>query len=241
MRHRSVLRLGVVALLCAASGAARADFLATFDDLPAPPALDSSTGLRSANSNSLVYGGITWDSRFDVVGDQFRVNPPPNPPPNPVYGIPHSGHYFLTNDAGADGLTINTNLILTGAWFGRNEYFGFGGGADQVTIVAMSGSTDLASVVFNLPPETTPGQPPAMSFVDLSSFAGLSGITGYRIDRHVPRDFAVNWVADDFQFVTASAVPEPGSLTLLACALPAGALLLWRKRSVPRERARLEA
>jgi hypothetical protein len=230
MRFRAVLRLGVVAIICAGSGAARGDIIATFDDLPTPPPLDGATGLQSANNNSLVYGGIAWDSGFSVVGDQYRVNPLPNPPPNPVFGIPHSGHYFVTNGNGDSGLTITTGLVLTGAWFGRNEYYGFGGGADQVTIVAMSGSTDLASVVFDLPPETHPGEPNPMSFDDLSRFAALSGITGYRVDRHAPSQFAVNWVADDFQFV--SVVPEPGSLALSASALPAVAVLLRRRRGV---------
>jgi PEP-CTERM motif len=129
-------------------------------------------------------------------------------------------------------VTMTTGLTMTGAWFGRNEYFGFGGGADQVTIVAMSGATDLRSVVFNLPPEIVPGVAPPMSFVDLSSFAGLSGITGYRIDRRAPSQFAVNWVADDFTFATATvaAVPEPGTLALMASALPALAVIVWRKR-----------
>jgi hypothetical protein len=235
MRFRFVPVLGAVALVGAISGSASADFLATFDDLSRPPALNSSTSLPSANNDSTVYGGVIWDPRFSVVGDQFRVNPPPNPPPNPVYGIPHSGHFFVTNDTGADGLTITTPLVLTGAWFGRNEYFGFGGGADQVTITAVSGTTDLSSVVFDLPPETTPGVPNPLSFVDLSSFESLSGITGYRINRHVPRDFAVNWVADDFQF--SAVVPEPRSLVLLASALPIAGLFLWRRPALSRRHA----
>jgi hypothetical protein len=232
MRIRVGFGLCLAAIVFTVSGAVRADVIATFDDLPAPPALNSSTPLQFANNNSLVYKGVTWDSRFSVVGDQFRVNPLPNPPPNPLYGIPHSGHYFVSNSSGDTGLTITTPLILTGAWFGRNEYFGFGQGADQVTIVALAGSHELASVVFNLPPELSPGVPSPMGFVDLSSFKSLSGITGYRIDRHAPTQFQVNWVADDFRFAS-SPVPEPATLSLACAALPA-VLLLCRTRMVRR-------
>src|SRR5262249_22707759 len=96
--------------------------------------------------------------------------------------------------------------------------------------VAMSGTRDLASVVFDLPPEAHPGEPNPMSFVNLSQFASLSGVTGYRIDRRAPNQFAVNWVADDFQFATASSVPEPGPLALITASFPALAFLLRRRR-----------
>lgn len=227
MQPRCARYLGLVAVLGALAVPARANVVATFDDLPTPPALDSSTGLQFTNNNSLVYQGITWDSRFTVVGDEYRVNPPPAPPPNPLFGLPHSGDYFVTNGDGASGLTITTSQILTGAWFGQNEYYGFGGGADQITIVALAGAVELASVVFDLP-ENNAGQPEPLSFVDTSSFVGLAGITGYRIDRRAPNQFAVNWVADDFQF-QAAAVPEPASIALVASALPI-ALLAWRRR-----------
>lgn len=213
-------------LIFAVSVMARGDVVATFDDLPNPPALDATASFSDANNNSLVYDGVTWDSRFSVVGDQYRTNPLTNPPPNPLFGLPHSGHDFVTNGNGDTGLTLTTDLVLTGAWFGRNQYYGFGGGADQITIVAMSGSTDLASVVYNLP-LTDPGQPEPLTFVDTSRFLTLSEITGYRIDRNAPSEFAVNWVADDFQF--ARTVPEPATLGLIASALPV-LLFSYRRR-----------
>lgn len=201
-------------LACASAHAA----LATFDDLVAPPALDSATGLFFANGASSSYGGVTWDSRFTVVGDAYRVD---TSTPGPLFGLPHSGHYFVTNQgAGNDGLLINTTQVLTGAWFGRNEYYGYGAGADQVTIHALNGSTVLASVVFDLP-ELLAGLPEVLSFVDTGSFMALSGITGYRIDRHELGTESGNWVADDFNFVAARDVPEPATLGLLL-----GALLL---------------
>lgn len=208
--------VSLIALLWAGVSAQAA--LVTFDDLGAPPPVDSATGLFFANGASSSYGGVTWDSRFTVVGDAYRVD---TATPGPLFGLPHSGHYFVTNQgdgAGNDGLTLSTTMVLTGAWFGRNEYYGFGAGADQVTIRALSGATVLASVVFDLP-ELLAGLPEVMSFVDTSSFTTLAGITGYRIDRRELGTLAGNWVADDFTFVAARDLPEPATVWLLLSAL----------------------
>jgi hypothetical protein len=212
MRSKPAFPILSAAALLAVSAQAHSA-TATFDDLPTPPAVTSATSLPNANNGGLTYSGATWDPLFSVVGDEYRISST-----GPLFGIPHSGHYFLSNGNGEDGLTIATSQILTGAWFGRNEYYGFGGGADQITLVALSGNTVLQSVVFDLP-ETHPGQPEPLSFVDTSAFAALSGITGYRIDRHAPGPFANNWVADDFQFSPANPVPEPGTGWLFGLAL----------------------
>jgi hypothetical protein len=198
----------------------------TFDDLPSPPATNTATGLFFANNASSLYHDVLWDSRVDVVGDAYRVDPVT---PGPLFGIPHSGHYFLSNGSGAnDGIVLTTDQVLMGAWFGRNEYFGFGGGSDQVTINALHGSTVLDSVVFGLPRPAVSGQPGAMGFADTSRFAGLTGITGYRIDRHELPAGTGNWVADDFSFAAAS-VPEPSSLALsLSSALILGGTFVFR-------------
>lgn len=195
-----------------AAAPAMAGVIATFDDLPFPPALDSATGIQWTNSSaSLEYRGVIWDDRFGVVGDEYRVGGPGGP----LFGIPHSGHYFVSNATGDSGLTITTNKVLTGAWFGRNQYYGFGeGGADQVTIVALNGASELGSVVFDLP-ESHPGLPEPLSFVDTSIFATLGAITGYRIDRRELGQLNGNWVADDFTFADAAQVPLPGSALLM--------------------------
>lgn len=224
---KAIGKLVSVSALILACASAQAD-LVTFDDLVAPPALDSATGLFFANGASSSYGGVSWDSRFAVVGDAYRVD---TGTPGPLFGLPHSGHYFVTNQAGGsgnDGLLIDTTQVLTGAWFGRNEYYGFGAGADQVTIHALNGATVLATVVFDLP-ELLVGLPEVMSFVDTSAFAALSGITGYRIDRRELGTLSGNWVADDFNFVAARDVPEPATLGLLL-----GALLLAAAVRQPR-------
>lgn len=199
-----------------AAAPAMAGVIATFDDLPFPPALDSATGIQWTNSSaSLEYQGVIWDDRFGVVGDEYRVGGPGGP----LFGIPHSGHYFVSNATGDSGLTITTNKVLTGAWFGRNQYYGFGeGGADQVTIVALNGASELGSVVFDLP-ESHPGLPEPLSFVDTSIFATLGAITGYRIDRRELGQLNGNWVADDFTFADAAQVPLPGSGLLMLAGL----------------------
>jgi hypothetical protein len=219
MKFSVCLPAGLVAALALSSIAHGASITATFDDLPTLPTPITPIPLQDANNGSPVYHGIAWSSGFSVVNDEYRTGGQSGTPPPPVFGIPHSGHYFVTNQTG-ESVTITTNLVLTGAWFGRNEYYGYGGGADQITIVALSGVTDLASVAFDLPaniPGTPYEQPAPLSFVDTGGFSALSGITGYRIDRRAPSEFAVNWVADDFQFAT---VPLPGTLFLFAAALP---------------------
>lgn len=222
------LRLWVLSGLLGLGFAAQAA-TASFDDLSALPDTDGQSGLFFANGQSLYYAGVLWDERFRVVGDTYRVDP--GPPPGPLYGIPHSGHYFVTNEGDGvlnDAMQITTTMLLTGAWFGRNEYYGFGAGADQVTIRALAGDQVLASVVFELP-DTDPGHPAPLQFVDTSSFALVSGITSYRIDRHELGDQSGNWVADDFNFVPASPVPEPASAVLWLAGLGLLASLARRR------------
>jgi hypothetical protein len=212
MDMKTVLRVGLGSWLCIGIAAEARGGIITFDDLPAPPATNTATGLFFANNGSSLYDGVVWDSRVDVVGDAYRVDPNT---PGPLFGIRHSGHYFISNGSGSnDGIVLATNQVLMGAWFGRNEYFGFGAGSDQVTINALHGTTVLASVVFDLRPPAVSGQPGMMAFADTSRFASLSGITGYRIDRHELGAGTGNWVADDFSFAAIASVPEPSSLEL---------------------------
>jgi hypothetical protein len=216
--------------LSLSAGVAAHAATASFDDLASLPAPDSQRGLFFANGDSLGYAGVTWDNRFTVVGDQYRVD---TVTPGPLFGIPHSGNYFVSNEGdGAlnDALSITTTMVLAGAWFGRNEYYGFGAGSDQITIHALGGSQVLSSVVFDLP-DTDPGNPAPLQFIDTSQFAALSGITGYRIDRRELGTQSGNWIADDFTFVPATPVPEPTQSMLLLGGLGLLAALVLRRRS----------
>ena len=187
---------------------------AGFDDFVPQPAVDAVERLVDADGGSSTYRGIVWDVRFRVVGDEYRIEAGA-----PTYGVARSGHHFVTNELSAvggvpsdDGLTITTTQVLTEAWFGQNEYYGFGGGADQITIHAVGGNAVLASVIADLP-DANPGLPEPLAKVDTSAFLALTGITGYRIDRRQQNEFASSWVADDFVF--AAPVPEPGEWAML--------------------------
>lgn len=203
--------IATAAALAGLAGVAQAT-TAAFDDLAGPPVPAAATSLSAANSGSDSYAGVVWDSRFVVVGDQYRVDPPSGP----LFGLPHSGHYFVTNADGADGLTMTTTQVLTSAWFGQNAYYGFGNGADRITVSALQDSNVLGSAQLDLQ-NANPGQPSQLQRMDTSAFLALSGITGYRIDRRAPGQYLDNWVGDSFVF--QSPVPEPSSAWLLVLGL----------------------
>jgi len=136
----------------------------------------------------------------------------------------------VTNQDGADGLTLTTTLVLTSAWFGQNEYYGYGGGADAITISALHGTSVLASIPWPLL-DAHPGEPEPLQMVDTTAFRSLTGITGYRIDRHAQDQYHDHWVADSFVF-EAAPVPEASTAGMLALGL--GALLAIGRRRVPR-------
>jgi hypothetical protein len=216
----------IIAIVVAAAAPSAHAVTAGFDDLAAQPAIDAVARLIDVNGGSGTYLGMVWDARFRVVGDQYRIEVGA-----PFYGVARSGRHFVTNEMSMvggvpsdDGLTITTTQVLTEAWFGQNEYYGFGGGADQITIRALSGDTVLGAVTADLP-DANPGLPEPLSKVDTSAFLALDGITGYRIDRRPQNEFASSWIADDFVF--AAPVPEPGTWAMLVAG---GMLLGWTGR-----------
>ena len=173
-----------------------------------------------------------------MIGDEYRIG---GPAPNPAMGVPHSGHYFLNNGNDPnDDLIITTPNVLTRAWFGRNEYYGYGGGASEVTVTAFGSSGNLGSVTLvlpdtfpntgNLPPPNDSignGLPDPMVQMNTSSFLSLAGITGYRISRLETASQTGDWVADDFTFASPAAIPEPSSFALMGVGL---LFLFWRAR-----------
>jgi len=229
------LTLGLILALAPFSGAWA--LTVGFEDLVAPPALNASEGLQYTNNDSSSYDGIVWDSRITVVGKSYEVNA--SPPAGPLFsgGAPGGGNYYITNGTGAtsdpnttygNGITLTTNQVLQGAYFGSVEYYGYnvGEGASQISITAMNGSTALDTLNFTLVPNTQTGGSSntavAMTYFNTSAFSSLSGINSYVINR-TPRagdltanDSNVGWVADNFTFSRpSSSVPEPTNEYLL--------------------------
>ena len=211
-----------------------------FDNLPTQGATNQSLSFEDSNGGSNTFQGVTFNAnQFKVTGDDYRVG---GAAPNPAFGLPHSGHFFLNNaNTPNDGVVLTTSLVLTEAWFGRNEYYGYGGGASDVTVTAFGVNGDLGSVAISLP-DTFPytgnlpspnqsignGLPDPMVRMDTSNFLALSGITGYRINRIEIGSSTGNWVADDFTFTQAvpwetDALPIVGSTLLFGCGV-------WAKR-----------
>ena len=173
---------------CLSDAAWGAGFTIDFDHLPTLGATDGNQSIADANGGSNTIQGVTFAANFRVAGDQYRIG---GAPPNPSFGVPHSGHYFLNNgNTPNDDLVISAASVLTEAWFGRNEYYGYGGGASAVTVTALRGSLDLGSITLDLP-DTFPytgnlpppndsignGLPDPMVRMDTSSFLGLVGIS----------------------------------------------------------------
>ena len=121
-----------------------------FDNLPTQGATNKSLSFEDSNGGSNTFQGVTFNAnQFIVTGDDYRVG---GAAPNPAFGLPHSGHFFLNNaNTPNDGVVLTTSLVLTEAWFGRNEYYGFGGGASDVTVTAFGVNGDLGSVAISLP------------------------------------------------------------------------------------------
>lgn len=187
-----------------------------FDTLASPPAGTAFSVLSSANGGSSLLGGVTFDSRFVVVGDAY-VEAFQNTGGTAPFAHPHSGHFAVFNSSAQNSLTLGTTQVLAGAWFGSPNFGGGPGGAQQVIVRAMHNATELGSASLSL-------SGTAMQFLDTSAFLGFSGITGYQIDRLTGTGpyGGGHWVADDFTF---AAVPEPAHAVAAAAALCALTLL----------------
>jgi hypothetical protein len=186
----------------------RGQTVINFDSLPSGPARTTFLSFSSSNNGSSTFAGVTFDSRFYVVGDQYVEQFQNNGGSNPFIQ-PVTVHYGVFNDSGLDALTLTTPLVLTGVWFARPDFGNGVGGASAVMIKALNGATVLGSVSMNLNTGAT------MQFMDTSAFSSLSGITNYEIDRTAtglgPYGGG-HFVADNFTF---AAIPEPSAWAAL--------------------------
>jgi len=191
-----------------------------FDSLASPPAGTAFSVLSTANGGSSLLGGVTFDSRFVVVGDAY-VEAFQNTGGIAPFAQPHSGHFTVFNASAQNSLTLGTTQVLTGAWFGSPNFGGGPGGAQQVNVRAMHNAIELGSASLSLTGT-------AMQFLDTSAFSGFAGITGYQIDRLSGTGpyGGGHWVADDFAF---AAVPEPAHAVAAAAAALCGFTLLRRR------------
>src|SRR5688572_4899238 len=101
----------LVAGILAGGFSIQAQLLVTFEDLALPPALDSTKPLQEASGTGPLYSGIVWDSRVNVGGRDYRVDPVT---PGPRFGIPRSGDFYISNEATAlagQGITLTTTLV----------------------------------------------------------------------------------------------------------------------------------
>src|SRR5262245_8508592 len=156
--------------------------------------------------HTYVYGGVTWDSDWWLVGDEFVAHSSDasdwfsSNGPGP-FALPHSGHYALFNGAGFTHLLgFSTTQILTGVWLGRPCLGDCPGGAIQVTVTAWMDSNALASVSLDLA-DLEP------AFLDTRSFLGLTGITRYTADFVAGPGIGFDgefFIADDFVFAPMS-------------------------------------
>lgn len=172
----------------------------TFENLPNPPARDSVRLLSTANNTGggSTLQGVTFDAAFTVMGDEYVELWQNNGGLNPWF-TPHSGHYAVYNANGADGLTLTTDKVLLGAWFARPDFGAGVGGATSITVRALGGAVELASMTMPL----SVGQ---MTWLDTRSFGNLTGITGYRIHRGASGEGpygGTHYVMDDLVFAAA--------------------------------------
>ena len=207
--------------LAASAACAGVDSVLTFDNLPNPPALDQRLPLSEANGGGSVIEGVTFDSRFQLHGRDVRIS---NDPTNPLFGRPHSGDFYLSNGQHAesvglsnDAMILTTDRVLLSLWAGQNEYYGFGGGADQLTITAFGGNGNLGAIVLDLP-DNAPGDSEVLGFFDTSAFTAFRGqIEGYRINRRMLGSDNGNYILDTLTFE----IPAPGAVSafgaMIAC------------------------
>ncbi len=191
----------VTILLCSTTYAAQTTIV-SFDDLPDKPLLTEAAQLKSANNDNTTYNDIVWDDGISIFGKSYKICEE-----CPLFGKPRSGNYAITN-YNVNNITLITSKILLGFWVGQNEYYGYGGGSNNITVHALdvNGNT-LKSIALTLP-DNLPQEAEPLSYIDTSVFTNFSGIQSYRIESNQSCVSGCNWVADDFTFIEKGVVND---------------------------------
>lgn len=232
-KFTSTWRVGLALLLAAGAGSAGAQTLG-FDNLPAEPGAAGMGLLVTANGGSRSVSGVTFNAAahadWEIVGNAFKA-----PRSADVFAATHSGSYALAGNAfsGTDvfgqiysGLTISTPQVLNSLYLGFDDNGNHSNDASSVTITALGAGGNLASVTVALASQSL------VLLNTATSFAGLSGITGYRFTTVAADALNAAYgrayvIADDLSF--AAAVPEPATAASLGLGLALLAVVARRR------------
>ncbi len=204
MKHIKMLICLFVFTFSGALTQAEGIFIVTFDDLSLTSA--SNDSLYTLNNDSSLYKDVVWDTGFSVFGEDYAICDD-----CPFFGIPHSGSFAITNYDDTGGLTMTTQKILLGFWAGRNEYYGYDGGTEEISVHALDAAGIVLGSVTHQLPDNYSGLAEPFEFVDTSAFTNLTAIQAYRVEPAQGCDMDCNWVADDFVFTDGAFAPVPDS------------------------------